>query len=142
MIIFANYQPPKLKHHARLRKIITSTEQTQLTCKITQLLQNAPASARSCNPQNGVFKPSSPKTKSSKTNAYCFLFRGDGIRTHGGIAPTQPFQDCTLNLSDTPLFEVYSRLFSTKVQNSQSLVLIFCFFYDFIVLQSWTGRVL
>ena len=27
--------------------------------------------------------------------------RGDGIRTHGGIAPTQPFQDCTLNLSDT-----------------------------------------
>ena len=27
---------------------------------------------------------------------------GDGeIRTHGGIAPTQPFQDCTLNRSDT-----------------------------------------
>ncbi len=32
------------------------------------------------------------------------LFRGDGIRTHGGIAPTQPFQDCTLNHSDTPLW--------------------------------------
>ena len=29
--------------------------------------------------------------------------RGDGIRTHGRIAPTQPFQDCTLNRSDTPL---------------------------------------
>ena len=29
--------------------------------------------------------------------------RGDGIRTHGGIAPTQPFQDCTINRSDTPL---------------------------------------
>ena len=33
---------------------------------------------------------------------YLYYF-GDGeIRTHGGIAPTQPFQDCTLNRSDTP----------------------------------------
>ena len=36
-------------------------------------------------------------------NATGLKYRGDGIRTHGGIAPTQPFQDCTLNLSDTPL---------------------------------------
>ncbi len=32
---------------------------------------------------------------------------GDGeIRTHGGIAPTQPFQDCTLNRSDTSPNEI------------------------------------
>ena len=30
--------------------------------------------------------------------------REEGIRTPGGIAPTQPFQDCTLNHSDTSLF--------------------------------------
>ena len=36
--------------------------------------------------------------------SFCGLkYRGDGIRTHGGLAPTQPFQDCTLNRSDTPL---------------------------------------
>ena len=35
MIIFGNYQPPKLKHHARLRRIITSPEQNHLSCKIT-----------------------------------------------------------------------------------------------------------
>ena len=44
-----------------------------------------------------------PIIKTDKTKVYPFLYRGDGIRTHGGIAPTQPFQDCTLNLSDTPL---------------------------------------
>ncbi len=44
------------------------------------------------------------KIKTDKTKVYPFLYRGDGIRTHGGIAPTQPFQDCTLNLSDTPLW--------------------------------------
>ena len=44
-------------------------------------------------------RPSIHKTK-NKLIA-CFKF-GDGeIRTHGGIAPTQPFQDCTLNRSDT-----------------------------------------
>lgn len=41
--------------------------------------------------------------------------RGDGIRTHGGLALTQPFQDCTLNRSDTPLgFNKYFR-YSTSI---------------------------
>ena len=44
-----------------------------------------------------------PKIKRARLLCLPALFRGDGIRTHGGIAPTQPFQDCTLNLSDTPL---------------------------------------
>ena len=44
-----------------------------------------------------------PIIKPAETFVPPVLFRGDGIRTHGGIAPTQPFQDCTLNLSDTPL---------------------------------------
>ena len=43
------------------------------------------------------------------------LFRGDGIRTHGGIAPTQPFQDCTLNLSDTPLLIYQGFRFSCSI---------------------------
>ena len=30
--------------------------------------------------------------------------REEGIRTPGGIAPTQPFQDCTLSHSDTSLY--------------------------------------
>ena len=30
--------------------------------------------------------------------------REEGIRTPGGIAPTQPFQDCTLSRSDTSLY--------------------------------------
>ena len=46
---------------------------------------------------------SSSQNKSEHGLRLLALFRGDGIRTHGGIAPTQPFQDCTLNRSDTPL---------------------------------------
>ena len=36
MIFFGNYQPPKLKHHARLRRIITSPEQNHLSCTNTR----------------------------------------------------------------------------------------------------------
>ena len=37
--------------------------------------------------------------------------REEGIRTPGGIAPTQPFQDCTLSHSDTSLCYNYCFLF-------------------------------
>ena len=39
-----------------------------------------------------------------------FLFREDGIRTHGEVTLTQPFQDCTLSRSDTSLYLSYSIL--------------------------------
>ena len=51
----------------------------------------------------GGLSSSSPN-KSEHGLRLLALFRGDGIRTHGRIAPTQPFQDCTLNRSDTPLY--------------------------------------
>lgn len=50
---------------------------------------------------------------------------GDGeIRTHGGIAPTQPFQDCTLNLSDT------SPHVSVKYYYIINICFVVIFFYD------------
>ena len=44
-----------------------------------------------------------PKIKPSLALPGSALFRGDEIRTHGGVAPTRPFQDRTINHSDTPL---------------------------------------
>lgn len=69
----------------------------------------------------------SPKMPQCKKRSECApdrLFRGDGIRTHGGIAPTQPFQDCTLNLSDTPLY-----FLGGGIVSKQFRLIIFIFFY-------------
>ena len=56
--------------------------------------------------------------RQSRQQSDCLLYRGDGIRTHGGIAPTQPFQDCTLNLSDTPLFDFFQIYYKIRKQSS------------------------
>ena len=58
--------------------------------------------------KTGVVIPKIPKMNNADKNFFILTplikNRGDGIRTHGGIAPTQPFQDCTINRSDTPLW--------------------------------------
>ena len=61
-------------------------------------------------PRNDIkpFRPNALKTYKSLHRDFGIITknREEGIRTPGGIAPTQPFQDCTLSHSDTSLFNV------------------------------------